>query len=300
MKTINQKQSIFAIKLLIPALILSAIVHFIPTAWGIFISLRELNIYYISRWASAPFVGFNNYYRALASLGSEFWSSFLVTVIFAISSVLGCLFMGMLGANLLNHRFKGRNIIRGILLLPYIIPGVVSLTTLRFMLLQNWGIVNSLLMKTHIITAPISWLTGKMSLFSIILGNIWIRWPLWFIVLLAGLQSIPNELYEAASVDGANQWQMFKNITFPSLKPLVIVLSVLTTLWSFNNFTIPFILTGGSPSKEASILSINIWMRSFKNWDFGLGAAMSVVMMLIMFVLVILYLKITKLDGKEV
>ncbi len=296
MLTIDQKRRRFAYKMILPAIFLSAFVHIIPTIWGVFISFRKLNIYYIRDWTSAPYVGLENYRNTMSSLSGVFWSSLFYTVIFVFISVAGCYVLGMLGANLLNKDFKGRNLIRGIFLIPYILPGVVALTNLRFMLLQNWGIVNAVLKNLGLIQENISWLTGPMALWSIIIGNIWIRWPLWFITLLAGLQGIPSELYEAARVDGATPWQSFRYITVPSLKPVVVILSVLTALWSFNNFNVPFILTGGSPSKQADILSINIWNRSFSNWDFGSGAAMSVVMMLFMLLLITLYIKVTKLE----
>ncbi|MDK2953986.1 MAG: multiple sugar transport system permease protein [Kosmotoga sp.] len=299
MTSLNARNTRFAYKLLVPAIILTFLVHIIPTLWGIYISFRKLNVYYIRNWTEAPFIGFANYTKALSSLQGVFWSSLCYTLIFVIASVLGCFILGILGAVLLNENFKGRNVIRGILLIPYILPGVVSLTNLRFMLLQDWGIINSILLKIGLISEPISWLTGKMALISIIIGNIWIRWPLWFITILASLQSIPGELYEAAKVDGASDWQGFRRITLPSVSPTITVLTVLTALWSFNNFTVPFILTGGSPSKEANILSLNIWIRSFKNWDFGMGAAMSVVMMLIMLVLILTYLKLTKLEEEQ-
>ena len=297
MRPISKKRAIFAIKMMIPAVILSTFVHFIPTIWGVYISFRRLNIFYIRNWMAAPFIGLDNYRRAANSLSSVFWISTWYTMIFVALSILGCFILGMIGAVLLNKEFKGRNIIRGIFLLPYILPAVVSLTNLRFMLLQDWGIVNSILLKTGILKEPVAWLTGKMALFSIIVGNIWIRWPFWFITILASLQGIPKDLYDAAKIDGASNWQCFMNITLPFVKPVLTVLTILTALWSFNNFNVPFILTGGAPPREANILSINIWLRSFKNWDFGLGAAMSVMMMLIMLSLIIAYLRMMKLEG---
>ena len=299
MRPLRKRRERFAIKILMPAIMLSTLVHFIPTIWGVYISFRKLNVFYIRNWLAAPFVGFENYRRAVSSLSGVFWTSAWYTLIFVFFSILGCMLLGILGAVLLNRDFKGRNIIRGIFLLPYILPAVVSLTNLRFMLLQDWGIINSILLKLGIVKDSISWLTGEMALFSIILGNVWIRWPFWFITILASLQSIPKDLFDAAKIDGASDWQCFKNITLPFLKPILTVLTVLTALWSFNNFNVPFILTGGSPSKEANILSINIWLRSFKNWDFGLGTAISVMMMLIMLVLIIVYLRIMKLEERE-
>jgi len=296
MASINSKSKAFAYRLILPAILLSIIVHFLPTIWGVIISFRKLNVFYIRDWTEAPFVGFANYERAMSSLGSVFWTSLGYTTIFVVLSVIGCFLLGILGAVLLNKDFKGRNLIRGLLLIPFILPGVVSLTNIRFMLLRDWGIVNSLLMQIGIMDEPISWLTGRMALFTIIIGNIWIRWPLWFITLLAGLQSIPGELYEAAEVDGATRWQTFRKITLPSISPVITILTVLTALWSFNNFNVPFILTGGSPSDAANILSLNIWIRSFRNWDFGMGAAMSVVMMLFMLVLIMAYLRLSKLE----
>jgi len=298
MLNIEQKRSRFAIKMILPAILLSMFVHIIPTLWGVYISFRKLNIYYIRDWTKAPFVGLENYERTMNSLSGIFWESLFYTMLFVVFSVLGCFLLGIMGAVLLNKDFKGRNLIRGIFLIPYILPGVVALTNLRFMLLQDWGIVNSVLMKLGLIKENISWLTGPMALVSIIIANIWIRWPFWFITLLAGLQGISGDVYEAARVDGANPWQCFVKITMPSLKPIIVILSVLTALWSFNNFNVPFILTGGSPSKQANILSINIWTRSFKNWDFGTGAAMSVVMMACMLLLIMLYIKVTKLEEQ--
>lgn len=297
MNSIEKKRERFAYKMIFPAILLTTFVHIIPTIWGIYISFRKLNIYYIRKWTTAPFVGLDNYERTMNSLSGVFWESLLYTVIFVFFSVVGCFLMGMLGAVLLNKDFKGRNLVRGILLIPYILPGVVALTNIRFMLLQDWGIVNSVLKSLGLISENVSWLTGSMALFSIIIGNIWIRWPFWFITLLAGLQGISAEQYEAAKVDGATPWQCWWYITLPSLKPVVVILSVLTSLWSFNNFNVPFVLTGGSPSKYANILSINIWTRSFKNWDFGAGAAMSVVMMLFMLLLIMLYIRLTKLED---
>jgi len=298
MLNIEQKRSRFAIKMILPAILLSMFVHIIPTLWGVYISFRKLNIYYIRDWTKAPFVGLENYERTMNSLSGIFWESLFYTMLFVVFSVLGCFLLGIMGAVLLNKDFKGRNLIRGIFLIPYTLPGVVALTNLRFMLLQDWGIVNSVLMKLGLIKENISWLTGPMALVSIIIANIWIRWPFWFITLLAGLQGISGDVYEAARVDGANPWQCFVKITMPSLKPIIVILSVLTALWSFNNFNVPFILTGGSPSKQANILSINIWTRSFKNWDFGTGAAMSVVMMACMLLLIMLYIKVTKLEEQ--
>lgn len=297
MNSIEKKRERFAYKMILPAIILTTFVHIIPTIWGIYISFRKLNIYYIRNWTTAPFVGIDNYERTMSSLSGVFWESLLYTVIFVFFSVVGCFLLGMLGAVLLNKDFKGRNLIRGILLIPYILPGVVALTNLRFMLLQDWGIVNSILRNLGLIQENIPWLTGSMALVSIIIGNIWVRWPFWFITLLAGLQGISGEQYEAAKADGATPLQCWWYITMPSLKPVVVILSVLTALWSFNNFNVPFILTGGYPSKYANILSINIWRRSFKNWDFGAGAAMSVVMMLFMLMLIMLYIRLTRLED---
>ena len=128
---------------------------------------------------------------------------------------------------------------------------------------------------------------------------IWRTWPFAFLFLLAGLQSIPADMYEAASLDGASKWRQFLAITLPSLKPVNVVLLIVTFLWTFNDFNTPYVLFGQSPPPSADLLSLHIYVNSFVNWNFGLGAAMSVLLLLFLFVVTLVYLRIFQAGGES-
>jgi multiple sugar transport system permease protein len=128
---------------------------------------------------------------------------------------------------------------------------------------------------------------------------IWRTWPFAFLFLLAGLQSIPADMYEAASLDGASKWRQFLAITLPSLKPVNVVLLIVTFLWTFNDFNTPYVLFGQAPPSSADLLSLHIYVNSFVNWNFGLGAAMSVLLLLFLFVVTLVYLRIFQSGGES-
>ena len=128
---------------------------------------------------------------------------------------------------------------------------------------------------------------------------IWRTWPFAFLFLLAGLQSIPADMYEAASLDGASKWRQFLAITLPSLKPVNVVLLIVTFLWTFNDFNTPYVLFGQSPPPSADLLSLHIYVNSFVNWNFGLGAAMSVLLLLFLFIVTLVYLRIFQAGGES-
>lgn len=128
---------------------------------------------------------------------------------------------------------------------------------------------------------------------------IWRTWPFAFLFLLAGLQGIPADMYEAASLDGASKWRQFLAITLPSLKPVNVVLLIVTFLWTFNDFNTPYVLFGQSPPSSADLLSLHIYVNSFVNWNFGLGAAMSVLLLLFLFVVTLVYLRIFQAGGES-
>ena len=188
------------------------------------------------------------------------------------------------------------------MLIPLVIPSVVSLTCLRFMLQQN-GIINHVLLSLHLVKDPIVWLVGKNTFFVILIGNIWIKWPLFFSVFLSGMQAIPNELYEAASIDGANYIQRLKHITLPALKEGTFITTMLIAVWSLNDFNVPYIMLGGGYTAvpdAANLISMNIYRSAFFALDFSYGAAQTVLMSLISLLFVFLYIKLTKsLGGKN-
>lgn len=287
----------FAYGMLTPAVLAMIIVLFIPMAWGVMISFRSYNKSTLSLpiW-DVPFVGVDNYVRSIQSMDLEFMRSLQVTVSFVILSLLLSVVLGLGAALVGNSRFPGQTIFRGIMLIPFILPAVVSLTTFRFMLLSD-GIVNTTLMQLGVIREPVFWLVGANSFWAIVIGAVWTRFPLFFLTFLAALQTIPGDLYEAAELDGANRWQQFRFITLPYLRGIGTIIILLTVLWAYNNYLIPFVMLGGGYYQvppPAALLSVDILKESFTNLNFSYGAAQSVLMTALALGFVIVYLAWTQ------
>ncbi len=287
----------FAYGMLAPAVLAMIIVLFIPMAWGVMISFRSYNKSTLSLpiW-DVPLVGVDNYVRSIQSMDLDFMRSLQVTVAFVILTLLLSVVLGLGAALVGNSKFPGQTIYRGIMLIPFILPAVVSLTTFRFMLLSD-GIINTTLMQLGLIREPVFWLVGANSFWAIVIGAVWTRFPLFFLTFLAALQTIPGDLYEAAELDGASRWQQFRYITLPYLRGIGTIIILLTVLWAYNNYLIPFVMLGGGYYQvppPAALLSVDILKESFTNLNFSYGAAQSVIMTGLALGFVIVYLTWTQ------
>jgi multiple sugar transport system permease protein len=211
--------------------------------------------------------------------------------------VAGAWLLGMAAALLLNGEFRGRGIFRTLFLVPYALPAYIVVITWSFMLQKDNGAINALLSALHV-TNPPFWLVGTAAFWSMVMTAMWRSWPFSFLFLLAGLQTIPGDMYEAASLDGASKWRQFLTITLPMLKPVNIVLLLVTFLWTFNDFNTPYVLFGAAPPPAADLLSLHIYVNSFINWNFGLGSAMSVLLLIFLFLVSLVYLRIFQPRGE--
>jgi multiple sugar transport system permease protein len=273
-------------------------VHLVPMLWGAIISFLNLDIHYLNRWLSAPFVGFANYADTLKSIAtsrSDFLNSAKATLKYVAGTLIGCGILGMTCALTLNVDFRGRNLLRGLMLLPYVTPGIVSAITMRFLFERDSGMINYVLLNMRVIAEPISWLTGPNAIIPLIVTGVWINWPFWFIAILSGLQTIPSELYEAAEMDGAHSAYRFFRITIPLLSPVLLILVIVTFLWSFNDFTLANVLYGTSPSPSADVLSLHIYNLTFMQWDFGRGSAMAFLVLILLLAVVLIYFRAFKI-----
>ena len=283
-----------------PAVIFEFIIHILPMLVGIAISLIGLTLFYIHYWTQAPFIGVQNYKVALnftGAAGSALLSSFLITVAYTILVVAGSWLLGMLAALLLNGHFRGRNLFRTLFLIPFAMPAYIEVITWQFMLQKNNGMINAILSGLHVANPPF-WLVGTNAFWSMVMTAIWRSWPLAFLFLLAGMQTIPADMYEAASLDGASKIHQFRTITLPMLKPVNVVLLLVTFLWTFNDFNTPYVLFGAAPPAAADLLSLHIYVNSFINWNFGLGSAMSVLLLIFLFIVSIVYLRLFQVGGE--
>ena len=272
--------------LIAPTILFMAIVHFFPMAVGIMISFFKLNVMTIYNWTKAPFIGLANYtnvFSATEGYLDNFLSSFGYTIAFTLLAQIGCYILGIGAALIVNEvDYRGRSIVRGILLFPFILPGVVGITNWKYMFSYEMGMVNNLLLRMNIIDKPIVWLTGQNSFWTILITFIWLSWSFWFIVLLANLQTIPSMYYEAASLDGASPWHKFRYIVMPLTAPVTRVTWLLTFMWYFREFTVPYVMMGLSPSPPANLLALHIYTESFRLWNFSEGAVMAVIMAIIL------------------
>jgi multiple sugar transport system permease protein len=276
--------------LVLPAVIFEIVIHLLPMATGVWISFIKLTQIYIRNWGAAPFVGFGNYSIALdfdGSVGKSLLNSFLVTCGFTVLVVGISWGLGMAAAVALQRPFKSRALFRTLFLVPYALPIYAGIITWKFMFQKDTGAVNHLLFDTiHLPGDKPFWLIGGNAFWAIVVVAIWRLWPFAFLMLMAGLQSIPGDVYEAASVDGAQPFRQWRSITVPMLRPVNVVLVLVMFLWTFNDFNTPFVLFGSTAQPPAGdLISFHIYNASFLTWNFGYGSAMSV--MLLIFLLIV-------------
>jgi multiple sugar transport system permease protein len=284
----------FPFAIIAPAVIFELFIHVTPMLVGVWMSFQKLTKFYIANWASAPFAGFDNYRLAVdinGALGASLLNSFVITVAFTIL-VLGISWaMGMAGAVVLQRAFPGRAIFRTLFLVPYAVPVYAGIIAWKFMFQRDTGAVNYFLADNlHLIDDKPFWLIGDNAFTAAVVVAIWRTWPFAFLMLMAGLQSIPEELYEAAAVDGARPFRQWRSVTVPMLGPVNRVLFLVLFLWTFNDFNTPYILFGGAQPPAGDLISFHIYSASFLTLNFGFGAAMSVLLLVFLLVVTGIYL----------
>ncbi|MCM3266196.1 sugar ABC transporter permease [Streptomyces thermoviolaceus] len=283
--------------LLLPALVLELLVHLVPMVIGAVMSLKEITQFYIRNWTAAPWSGFDNYRIAVdfdAPVGEALLHSFVVTVGFTLLSVALCWLIGTAAAICLQDGFRGRGLLRTLFLVPYALPVYAAVITWVFMFQHDNGLVNHVLHdQLHLTDEPSFWLIGDNSFWALLTVSVWKGWPFAFLIVMAGLQNIPRELYEAAALDGAGMWQQIRGITLPSLRPVNQVLVLVLFLWTFNDFNTPYVMFGKAAPQAADLISVHIYQASFVSWDFGTGSAMSVLLLLFLLVVTGVYLAVT-------
>ena len=271
-----------------PAIILMALLVAYPLLYGLYISVFDTNL--VNKW---DFVGPQYYERAVTS--SAFLGSVWTTLVYAVLVVAGTHVVGMALALALNRRGLIVSLFRIILLLPWLFPEVVVALLWRWILNPVYGILNHILMGVGIIDQPVSWLESPaLAMPSVIFASVWKGFPLVMVLLLAGLQSIPAELYEAASIDGAGKVKSFLHITLPGLAPVLLVTVILETVWWFKHFTIVWLMTGGGPVDATSVVSISIYREAFQNFNFGQAAAYAAIVFAICLAAAGLYRKVIR------
>jgi len=234
------------------------------------------------------FVGLANYWRLIGD--RDFWSALENSTLFTAGSVLGHLVLGLATAVLLNQAIPFRQLFRVITLVPWTLAAVVVAMTWRWMLDPQLGIINAILAGWGIRGIP--WFDNPhLALLAIIVTNIWRGFPFASIALLAALQAIPKEQYEAASVDGASGPKQFRYVTLPHLRFTLAIVGTLDTIWNFKHFDLVQIMTNGGPAGATEVLTTLTYKVSFENLEFGYAAAIGVIMSLVLLAFTVFYVR---------
>ncbi len=262
---------------------------------SLFILIPVLATFWNSLWQDVSFMprrflGFENFLRLFSD--RQFWQATIFTILFPIVSVTLEMIIGMVIALVLNECFRFRGIVRGIALIPWAIPSVIGARIWQLIYRYDYGIANYTL--NTIGLAPVNWLGSPLCAFlSLIFADVWRTTPFVAIILLAGLQIIPKDLYRQAQVDGAHLHQRFFRITLPLIKPVAIVALLFRTIDAIRVFDVIYIISGGGPGGFTTSLSLYGY-KYFLLGDFGYGSSVSVILFLIAFLIALLYIKIGK------
>ena len=240
---------------------------------------------------SLSFNGLANYARMFSD--KYFKNSLKLTVIFTIVTVFAEIVLGVAVAVVLNKEFVGRGFVRGVMILPWALPSVVNAVMWKWIFHANYGALNALLSQLGLIDKYKLWLgTPRSAFWCVVVANIWKETPYVILLTIAALSNISSDYYEAAMMDGSNGWKSFWKITLPLIRPVVMILTITKTIWALQTFDLIHIMTGGGPASGTELMSVYIHKNTFKYLDFGYGAAMSFVLMLVCLILTILYIRI--------
>lgn len=274
-----------------PAMLYLATLIVYPIIYNIYLS------FFKSSYGQTQFVGFRNYLRVFTSQG--FGQVMINTVIWTLVNMAAMYVLAMIAATVLKSISRGRVVFRTILLLPWVVPAAVAGVLWRFMYHVDYGVVNDVLLRLGFIAQPIGWLSDpRTSLLSVMLTYIWKVYPYVMILLMAGLETIPRQLYEAASIDGASGWKQFTHITLPMLGPVTRVIVILMGIWTFNAFDLTYIMTRGGPLYSSEVLAMRIYSTAFSDFRFGRASATAVIAFFLTFGFAVLYTTLSRRREK--
>jgi multiple sugar transport system permease protein len=287
----------FSLLLLLPTFAILTFTVLYPLLRGIYLSFTSYSL--VNLTAGVQWIGLENFKTLLSS--PAYWEVWVTTIIFVIGSVAGQFLLGFITAIVLNQSIISRNLFRGVLLTPWVVPTVVSALLWKWIFNQQYGMFNYILNSLGIIPEFIAWIGNpQTALFSVILANIWKGFPFHMIVLLAALQTIPTDIVEAAVIDGATALQRFRYITLPYLRYIIMIDLLISIIWTFQSFTTIWTMTEGGPITATTTLAISIYRTAFQAFDMGMGAAIGAIWLVVMLIFSVVFVRIiggtTKLE----
>jgi ABC-type sugar transport system permease subunit len=271
---------------LLPALLPVLLFTLYPVADALYTSLHQVIVIFPGQ----PFVGLENYRQVV--LSPDFREAFVNTVAFAAVTTPLILVVGYGTARLLLAEFRGRGLVRALVILPWVLPGAISAVVWLWVFHPSWGVLNLLLYEVGLIDRYVSWLTDpQLARFSVVVAFVWTQFPFASILIMAALSAIDRALYEAVQVDGATLWQQFRYITFPTIKPVLLVVAIYQSLVALTSYDLVYALTAGGPGTATSLLSFQIWKESFSMMNFGTGSAVGFILVALSIVFMLAIMK---------
>lgn len=270
------------IMFVLPALFVLAMLVFYPIVYTVVLSVTD---------PAGNYVGLENFRSMIDArlTARAFWN----TLIYVGFSIIFQVLIGTAVGILLNHEFWGRGAVRALIVVPWVIPGIVAATTWAWMFHTEFGIINYMAQSAHVIDQPVGWLTNPDTVLpALITVNVWKMFPFVAIMVLAGLQAIPNDLYEAARIDGARKHHEILYVTLPHLRPVLMSITLLLAIWGLNAITIIYAMTKGGPANRSLITPIQIFRHAFEFFRFNEAAALSVMFFGATALLMTLYIRI--------
>lgn len=277
-----------ALAFLFPAILLLLVFSIIPIIWVIYLGFTDYNVFQPAKW-----VGLENYKKVFSD--AKFWQSLKNTFYYWILVTPAITFLSLILAVLVNQQLKGIKLYRLAFYFPILVSVVVTALLWKWMFATD-GILNYVLSIIGI--GPIKWLTStSTSMISVAIVTIWQGIGYYMLIYLAGLQAVPNELYEAAEIDGAGFWKKQLNVTIPSLRPIILFVSIISTMGAFKEFALMMVMTGGGPVNSTTTLVYLIFKEAFENINMGYASAIATILFLIILVISVLNLKFQ--DNKD-
>ena len=276
----NKRDTKFAYAINAPLIIYLVCILVGPVLWGIYMSFTNKII-----GGDATFIGLQYYISLLQD--AEYRRSILNTLVFTAISIVGKLFFGVLMALALNVEFKGRNVVRALLMIPWTLPNIVAVLNWRWIFSSTGGIANYLLKSLHLIDKDLIWFgSAGLAMATCVIANVWRGTPFFGVSILAKLQTISKDGYEAAAIDGANIWQRFRYITLPEIKDVIMLSTLMSTIWTLNEFESIWLMTGGGPNGATETMNVFSYQTAMRSMMLGKGIAVSVIAMPVLILLI--------------
>jgi multiple sugar transport system permease protein len=285
-----------------PAVVCQLLVYALPVLVGIYTSFTGVNFSTIRTWLNAPFVGVQNYRLILSTsaIAEPLLRSFVLSMIY-VTIVVTCSLAIATLAVVLVRTLGGwmARVLQTLYILPFTIPIFAGVLTWDFIFQGNGAASQLLSSDLHLFSSGTLWLDGADAFWAMVITTIWRSWPFAFLMLLAASQQIPQELYEAVRIDGGGRWAEARSITIPYLRQTLVTLSMILFLWTFNDFTTPYVFFGDIPPKDADLFPLHVYTSTFVNASYSLGSAMTIVAVLALLLIAIPYGRTSGLLGER-